>query len=259
MDVSRAISYMNDYIGGVVVPVEHEATGRPVRQAERNLYLPQPNYLVLAGGQPIDVSKVEVVEWDEDRHTLFWKTIGSENGSAEYDDGSVTFARTATGTAVTIFGRQLFVLPPLWRSIDHALSADLKDHLVTDAYATFFDRTLANLEALAEGRDIRIGRPGPLPDEVPPLPSATVEALLEQALDWLGGISDRVQRLRSPSPQTAQQLVDADGFTHVAGPPPQPANDAAPAALATGTTEFWSGLLEAGLRDLGDLAGVSRP
>ena len=31
--------------------------------------------------------------------------------------------------------------------------------LVTHAYQTFFDRTMANFEALVEGRDIRIGRP----------------------------------------------------------------------------------------------------
>ena len=69
--------------------------GRPVRQAERNIYLPQPNYLVLYQGKPIDVSKLEVVEYAADRHRLYWKTIGSENGSATYDDGIATFERTA--------------------------------------------------------------------------------------------------------------------------------------------------------------------
>ena len=257
VDVSAAISYMNDYIGGVAVPVEHDSAGRPVRQAERNLYLPQPNYLVLSGGEPIDVSKLEVVEYVDGRHTLFWKTIGSDNGSAEYDDGMAIFERVPDGTAVTIFGRQQFVLPPLWRSIDHALNADLKDHLVTDAYVTFFDRTLANLEALAEGRDIRIGRPWGGADEEPP-PSAALEALAEEALDWLGRMDDLGKRPTSaPARGTAPQ-VDSDGFVHFTAPPRQRSDASVPSSIAKDVVEFWTGLLEAGLRDLGELAQVSR-
>ncbi|HEY2616074.1 MAG TPA: DUF362 domain-containing protein, partial [Acetobacteraceae bacterium] len=61
VDIARTIQFMNDYLGGVVVAMAHDASGRPVRQAERNIYLPQPNYLVLYRGQPIDVSKLEVV------------------------------------------------------------------------------------------------------------------------------------------------------------------------------------------------------
>ena len=64
-----------------------------MRQAERNIYLPQPNYLVLYQGKPIDVSKLEVVEYEADRHRLYWKTVLSENGSATYDDGIATFER----------------------------------------------------------------------------------------------------------------------------------------------------------------------
>ena len=75
-----------------------------MRQAERNIYLPQPNYLVLYQGKPIDVSKLEVVEYAADRHRLYWKTVLSENGSATYDDGIATFERTSDGTRVTITG-----------------------------------------------------------------------------------------------------------------------------------------------------------
>jgi uncharacterized protein (DUF362 family) len=42
VDIARTIGYMNDYLGGVVVPLRHDAEGRVVRQAERNIYLPQP-------------------------------------------------------------------------------------------------------------------------------------------------------------------------------------------------------------------------
>ena len=75
VDIARTIQFMNDYLGGVVVPLAHDASGRPVRQAERNIYLPQPNYLALYQGKPIDVSKLEVVEYEADRHRLYWKTI----------------------------------------------------------------------------------------------------------------------------------------------------------------------------------------
>jgi hypothetical protein len=74
VDVARTIRSMNDYLGGVVVPLVHDDAGRPVRQAERNIYLPQPNYLVLYHGKPIDVSKLEVVEYSADRHRLYWTT-----------------------------------------------------------------------------------------------------------------------------------------------------------------------------------------
>src|SRR6201999_4346249 len=86
VDIARTIQFMNDYLGGVLVELAHDRSGRPVRQAERNIYLPQPNYLVLYQGKPIDVSKLEVVEYGADRHRLYWKTIKSENGSATYDD-----------------------------------------------------------------------------------------------------------------------------------------------------------------------------
>ena len=33
--------------------------------AERNIYLPEPNYLALWGGLPIDVCKIELVEYHE--------------------------------------------------------------------------------------------------------------------------------------------------------------------------------------------------
>ena len=122
-----------------------------MRQAERNIYLPQPNYLVLYQGKPIDVSKLEVVEYAAERHRLFWKTIGSENGSASYDDGIATFERTAEGTRVTIVGRQQFTLPLFWQVFDLDLLPDLKSMLVTHAYQTFFDRTHGELRGAGRG------------------------------------------------------------------------------------------------------------
>ena len=263
VDVALTIQYMNDYIGGVVVPVEFDAADRVVRQAERNLYLPQPNYLVLSDGKPIDVGKLEVVEYEADAHRMYWKTIRSENDSATHDDGMVTFARTDDGTAVTIVGRQLFTLPPFWQAMQLGLNPELKRDLVTEAYATFFDRTLANFEAIVEGRDIRIGRPWHVPDSttsIEPLPAAALEQLVEDAFDWLQTRTANIGRSTDDGKDvTEAAMVDADGFSHFRATSPVPSDIGVPARspLDTGVTEFWSGLFDAALRDVRGLAVVS--
>jgi hypothetical protein len=249
VDVARTIQFMNDYLGGVIVPVAHDAAGRPVRQAERNIYLPQPNYLVLSHGKPIDVSKLEVVEYGTDRHRLYWKTIGSENGSATYDDGIATFQRSAEGTSITILGRQLFALPLFWQVFDLNLVPEVRSMLVAHAYGTFFDRTLANFEALVEGRDIRLGRPVDEP----------VRISSEQFMDWLGRFGETASALlECVRPQAAdaaeRRETDADGFVHV-----HPASQAQYAADVTpqhfdgwiaGIARFVAGLQQAAQRDL---------
>lgn len=263
VDVARTIQYMNDYLGGVIVPVVGDERSGVRHQAERNLYLPQPNYLALAQGKPIDVAKLEVVTRDDASQRMYWKTVESPNGSAVHDDGVVTFARVPDGTRVTIVGRQHFVLPPVWQALDRALPPEIKTHLVTDAYRTFFDRTMANLEALVEGRDIRIGKPwveAASPSDTAPLPSSAVQEAVEAGLNWLG----RWRGALSPAPGTdsgrppgsdhAQVGVDEDGFVHfeasTAAPDrdaPRP-DDAADSPVA-GLTEFWTGLLRAAVED----------
>jgi len=176
------------------------------RQLERNLYLPQPNYLVLFGGKPIDVTKIEVVRRGTDAHELYWQTLFSSNDTARADDGIVRFTPTAQGTAVEIIGQQDFTLPPFWQLFDVALIPALETALVTHAYQTFFDRTRANFEALAEGRSIAIGRDGA------PATAQTLETLAarvtEAAEPWLA-------RLRPAAAATAR--ADADGYVHGGG------------------------------------------
>jgi uncharacterized protein (DUF362 family) len=229
VDIARTIQFMNDYLGGVVVPLAHDRSGRPVRQAERNIYLPQPNYLVLYQGMPIDVSKLEVVEYGENRHRLYWKTVLSENGSATYDDGIATFERTIDGTQITITGRQQFTLPPFWRVFDLNLVPKLKSHLVTHAYQTFFDRTIANFEALVEGRDIRIGRPV---DEPTPPPMEQIMPLLLRIGEIAIPVLQQLAGRRDPAAASEAHRIDTDGFVHIT--PTQ--------SIASGTTsdpEQW--------------------
>jgi hypothetical protein len=250
VDVARTIQFMNDYLGGVVIPITHDATGRPVRQAERNIYLPQPNYLVLYQGQPIDVSKLEVVEYHPDRHRLYWKTIHSENSSAVADDGIATFARTSDGTSITITGRQLFTLPLFWQVFDLDLVPDIKSVLVTHAYRTFFDRTLANFEALVEGRDVRLGR---APDDPAPNTAEQLVALLSRIAEFAAPLMQGLTQQPASAPSADHREVDADGFVHVRpASRSQPRVNADPSELDRWLAEiarFALGLQQAAQRD----------
>ncbi len=234
VDIARTIQFMNDYLGGLLVPLSHDALGRPVRQAERNIYLPQPNYLVLYQGKPIDVSKLEVVEYQDDRHRLYWKTLLSENGSAVYDDGIASFEQRRDGTQVTITGRQQFALPPFFQVFDPAQVPGLKPMLVTHAYQTFFDRTIANFEALVEGRDIRIGRPV---DETALPPAEQLMPLLQRIGEAALPLLQRLQQRTTDSPE---HLADADGFVHVA-----------PEEIPTSDVDRWSAELTVFIAELG--------
>ncbi len=209
VDISRGISLMADYLGGRGVVLERDEDGRPIRQAERNLYLPQPNYLASWGGLPIDVCKIELVEYADDLRRLSWRTVASPNGSAEYDDGALTFA-AAPGdrTKVTVMGRQLFTLPAFWRAVDLDRFPEVKAPLVADAYRRFFTATFDNLEACFEGRDHRIGRER----EDPPLATETASMLLGVAKEWL---EEKPLFQAAGRPEPTQ--IDVHGFRHFSG------------------------------------------
>ena len=215
-----------------------------MRQAERNIYLPQPNYLVLYQGKPIDVSKLEVVEYAADRHRLYWKTLLSENGSATYDDGIATFERTSDGTCVTITGRQQFTLPMFWQVFDPDIVPGLKARLVTHAYQTFFDRTIANFEALVEGRDIRIDRPV---DEPAAPPVEQLMPLLQQIGEVAMPFLRQLTGKHGGTMSGADHRIDSDGFVHVT--PAQSASPDPEQWLAE-ITRFIDGLGQAVQRDL---------
>lgn len=160
VDLSHAIRLMADYLGGRCVVVARDRSGRPVRQAERNLYLPQPNYVAFTGGRVIDVCKLEVLRYHRESQEIWWRTVRSPNGSADYDDGTVEFADVGPGrTRITVRGRQRFTLPLFWQVVDIDRTPGLREVLTTDAYHRFFTTTLDNFEACYEGRPFQIGRP----------------------------------------------------------------------------------------------------
>ncbi|TPG15004.1 hypothetical protein EAH86_15855 [Pedococcus bigeumensis] len=228
VDVGAGISLMADYLGGRRVILADQSGGSTTtdgpgesgkdavtrtRQAERNLYLPQPNYLAAWGGEPIDVCKIELVERGADWHRLTWRTVSSPNGSAEFDDGSLTFTRTDSWTRAVVRGRQLFALPTAWAGIDLAALPELRNPLLEEAYRRFFTTTFDNLEACFEGREFRIGRPPMDPTE--PLLTQSLDLLLGAVTQGLGDPPESAARRSGDS--AVDSAVDAHGFRHVRG------------------------------------------
>lgn len=271
VDVSHTIQLMSDYIGGTVVPIERDVRGRILRQAERNVYLPQPNYLVLYQGKPIDVSKIEVCDYTDDMHRMCWKTIASENSSAVYDDGMVTFSRSERGTRVRIVGRQLFTMPSFWKFWDVSLAPSVRASLVTDAYKTFFERTCSNFEAVVEGREVFIGRAWHEPTAMHDSEPSPMETLDHAVLRF----GDRFRALMEPGTgprwhwmpgdQEAPVRIDEDGFRHFEAareftPARSSLADTPIAAAAQEIRDFFSGLTAAVGRDEAESAKrIQRP
>jgi hypothetical protein len=239
--ISRAVEMMYDNIGGTRVPVKTDRKGRIVHQAERNIYLPQPNWMVLFGGTEIDVGKIEVVTYAKDRQQIFWRTVHSANQSAKFDDGLTAFIRHGDEVEIRIVARQKFALPLFWQAINLDYVPALTDRLVSDAYDSFFTRTVANNEAASEGRDTRAGKPWP-PGEGPAQaekPLAVVQ--LNEVMAMLTGL---VQRGTQPgATPMARGHVDANGYVHVPGNRPAP-------------PRLWTDLAGALQRDLQRMVGL---
>ena len=265
VDIRTAIQCMKDYLGGCCVPVARDAEGRVVHQAERTRYLPQPNWLVLYGGQPIDVGKLEVIRYRPGVQRLFWRTIESQNRSAAHDDGIVTFSAEQGGTRVTVLVRQEFALPAFWQAMKLELFPEVKDVLVTREYLAYFRETLTNFQARYEGRDFRIGRPAQLDDAArgttPDGVETAVEAARSTTRAWRVFL-----RKASGTPATKAPEVDPDGFSHFEPAPDEPGvgsrrdrvlRDVADQAIRSGRSarSFFSELAAAIRANLGGREG----
>jgi hypothetical protein len=159
VDIAQAVQYMFDNIGGARIPVKTDGKQNVLYQAERDIYLPQPNWMVLFGGKPIDVCKIEVIRYTANSQTILWRTVKSINQSAEFDDGLVSFTAKQKGiTEIKIVARQKFALPLFWQVFNMDYLPAMKDALVSDSYMRFFTRTIANFEAACEGRNPRLGK-----------------------------------------------------------------------------------------------------
>ncbi len=273
VDISRSIQFMNDYIGGRAIPIQQDTQGRVTHQAERNIYLPQPNYLVFYQGRNIDVSKLEFIRYQDHEQKMFWKTVKSENGSARYDDGSIRFFRRDNGdTMVSIFGRQQFTLPLFWQIINLDNFPALKHVLFTHAYTTFFSNTMSNFEAVYEGRDVRIGKAwDSQAGEADGMSAATAlstrigkvldsfQDILQEAHVSKSGVLANLFSTHTPQPE----YIDEDGFSHfkkdaTAHPPSEkdeqtrrPAIEIMLSENKTAIVKFWKDLFLALQKDAG--------
>jgi hypothetical protein len=104
---------------------------------------------------------------------------------------------------------------------------------VSDAYARFFRRTFANLEAVAEGRDVRIGRPWTDESEGEPLPVERLAGIARKLqadgdLDIRALLKGITPRLGGSGPTPAR--IDADGFRHFEGAAEPASPSASPVA-----------------------------
>ena len=277
--IEHVIQYMNDYIGGSLEVVARDGRQRVRLQAERNLYLQQPNWMALFGGDIIDVEKLEFVEYKRDRRSIFWRTVSSPNGSAECDDGRVSFIRTDNGqTRVEIFTRQKFALPVLFNAFKIDLMPGIRDPIIERAYENYFMRTVNNLQAQFDGREFRAGRD--------PLVSgdndgngvrniahyfatalATIAELLRHRADFAG--IEHWFNTHIPSTSVAtSSLTDADGFRHFSpqrsgtrydrGEMSKPRYFKELEGLLQDTPGFMSGLVQAVQRDFERFADTGK-
>ena len=114
VDICKAITYMYDYMGGHTVQLPGGQGARCIHQVERTVFLPQPNYFVLFLGDPIDVTKLERIEYRQDVHKFIWRTVLSDNHSAIYDDGAVVFEKVEGRRRSGYSFISIFQIQPCW-------------------------------------------------------------------------------------------------------------------------------------------------
>ncbi len=249
VDISRAVQMMYDNIGGARVPVKSDRSKRVIYQAERDIYLPQPNWMVLFGGKYIDVGKIEVMRYEKTQQQIFWRTVNSQNDSAEFDDGMVTFAEDPGGTKITIVARQKFALPIFWQVFNMDYLPEVKDALVSDSYVRFFSRTMANFEAVCEGRDTYIGKKFNEEYGEEGAFSKPLEAeQLKNIFSLISGLVKKWMQRDSKNTGVAEIEVDEHGYRHFQ------ANEKPTDAIRG----FFSDLSKAVQKDIGLLSQPSK-
>ena len=81
---------LDGYLGGEVKIYERDEKGRVVRQLERMVVSPMP-FDAESKLSNNDMTKVEVIRYDDTGAKVYWRVMHSDNGSTEADVGSVEF------------------------------------------------------------------------------------------------------------------------------------------------------------------------
>ncbi|MEO8763371.1 MAG: DUF362 domain-containing protein [Ginsengibacter sp.] len=228
VDIAQAVQYMFDNIGGARVSVSTGQNGQVICQAERDIYLPQPNWMVMFGGKPIDVCKIEIIRYETTSQAILWRTVKSLNQSAEFDDGLVSFSAKQKGiTEIKIVARQKFTLPIFWQVFNMDYVPAMKDALVSDSYLRFFTRTMANFEAACEGRNPRLGKTAdPLWGENGTGNHPLDAEQFKNLFAVFSGIAEKFIGKQNSLTKNVSSYTDEKGYMHFAGNISQPGNPA---------------------------------
>ena len=165
VDIAKAMTFMLDYVGGRTIPIKFDSQERCIHQLDRTVFLPQPNISILFLGREVDATKIELIQYDPDFHKLIWKTVLSDNQSAVYDDGTVTFQRQNGRTKIRIMVHQNFVRPALFNWLWLNYYSRLRRLFMVRAFRRFFRKTMDNFCSVADGKFKPIGRPWVLKSE----------------------------------------------------------------------------------------------
>jgi len=109
--------HLQYYVGGEVQVVETDSAGRATEQSERMVLSPFPCDMDTRLGNN-DMTKAELIEYDDRGAKVRWRVYYSNNDSTEADVGSVEFRAQDAGTRVTFFSA-------------HRLNAPLGIHIST--------------------------------------------------------------------------------------------------------------------------------
>ncbi len=113
--------YLNGLLGGDVKVNKSDEQGRPIRQIERMVFAPIPELLVDTIFN-MDMTKVEIIQYDQDRNIVFWNVKFSDNGTTENDIGYVEFRKYSDeSTLVTFHSAHRLNWPLIKKPIKHEL------------------------------------------------------------------------------------------------------------------------------------------
>ncbi|MBP9549187.1 MAG: DUF362 domain-containing protein [Chitinophagales bacterium] len=249
VDIAQSVQFMFDNIGGARIPVKHNQKNKIIHQAERDLYLPQPNWMVFFGGKYIDVCKIECIEYASNKETMYWRTIKSLNNSADYDDGMVEISAAGKNiTQIKIVARQKFTLPLFFQVINMDYLPKVKNALVSDAYNNFFSKTIANFEAAYEGRNVKGGKT--IDENFIAHNEYNQPFVAEQFKNVIAVFSGIIEKWVNRNKKTTDELgadTDENGYRHFGGNTDKDAADI--------LKEFASGVSDALKKDMKYLTG----